>query len=109
MEKIDKIATIYSGNKKLVIIYDKAEDSLSCYFKDDKSMKDFIINNTVEVYNRFVKKETDKVLTLNIASTENFGAFNDWKGMQNLLNRQLSIFMPIIQRFILYANTGNLD
>lgn len=109
MSKIKEIASICIGDKKLNVIYDKMEDSLSKYFKTDEEMKNYIDSNTDKVYSHFVAKSTNGIYVLNIASTENFGHFDSWKGMNTLLDMQLSIFMPIIQKFILYAHTDNLD
>ena len=103
-----EIARICINNKKLVIVYDKEENSFSDFFKIDEEMQDYIINDIDEAFNHSIEKKSDELFILNIASTEDFGNFDDWKGMQSLLNRQLSIFMPIIQKFILYVNTGNL-
>ena len=108
MNTIESISNIRIGNKKLIVIYNKVKDSLSYYFKSDEDMKNYIANNMDDVFNRFVEKKSKEEYILNIASTENFGAFDDWKGMQSLLDRQLSAFMPIIQKFILYANTNCL-
>lgn len=104
----EEIARICINSKKLVIIYDKMGNCLSSCFKTDKEMLDYINNNIDEAFKHSIEKKSDELFILNIASTENFGAFPNWKGMENLLNQQLSIFMPIIQKFIFYVNTGHL-
>ena len=45
---------------------------------------------------------------LNIASTINLGAF-EWKNEKELLNKQLSMFIPIINKFIVAVLTNTLE
>ena len=47
------------------------------------------------------------MFSLNIASTEDYGVF-DLNNAEELLNRQLLIFMPIIQKFIIDALTDTI-
>lgn len=63
----------------------------------------------MEIFKYAIKNEGNTYY-LNIASSEDYGDF-DWKGewAKSLLNKQLSIFMPIIQKIIANALTDTLS
>ena len=56
-----------------------------------------------------IKKYRGNIYTLNIQDDEPHAQFH-WKGewARNLINKQLSTFMPIIQKFMVDALTDNL-
>jgi len=99
------------NGKTLFVVWDI--DYGGCYqmnFKDDQEMRNFIANNTEEIFPYAIEKESDKNYILNIITIENFGAFpweSDWA--MNLLKRQIETFTPIIKLFMNYALDGTLD
>lgn len=79
--------------------------------KSDDEVEKAILTHTDEVFNYAINKIDDNKFILNIASTEDFGDF-DWNGdiwSDNLLKKQLTIYMPLIQKFICGAMTGTLQ
>lgn len=105
---IKLIGQLIFGKYRLLLMYDKDLEGLHRLFTSDKKMKDYILQNIDEAFQSAVKIQDEYVLMLNIASTENFGAF-DWKHAEGILNTQLYIFMPIIQKFIADALTDRLE
>lgn len=101
------ISKIEVANKTLVLFYDKSQFYFSVSDNDEKTAE-CIKTNTDEVFKYTIKNEED-IYYLNIASSEDYGNF-DWHGewAKNLLNKQLSTFMPIIQKFIADAITDTL-
>lgn len=59
--------------------------------------------------NGIIRKYKGNIYTLNIRDNGPHASF-DWKSKwaKNLINKQLSIFMPIIQKFMVDALTDNL-
>ena len=104
---MENICTLKIGEYQLSIIYNKLEYGLYTFFSSDKRMKSYVENHLEQAFQDALNYEGNNTFILNIASIQNFGMF-EWKGMKNLLNAQLSIFMPIIQKFIEEAITQNL-
>lgn len=101
------VGQLIFGKYRLVIIYDKQQFGLFSFFSSDKRVGDYIFNNTESAFYEAIKEHSPGIYVLNIASVENFGAF-DWKNAKDLLNKQLQIFMPIIQKFMADALTDSL-
>ena len=95
-------------DKTLIVFYDQLEYGLFCKFSSDKDVKDYITNNIEEAFNNAIFKKKNAPYFLNIASVEKLGAF-EWKGNKLHLNKLLSIYMPIIQKFIVDALSGSLQ
>ncbi len=93
----------------LRIIYNKLEYALSDKFSSDKELAEYIRTYPEEAFARSIKKVSDKVYVLNIASSENFGYF-EWDDgwSKNLINSMLATFEQIIQRFISDSVTNTL-
>lgn len=92
----------------LSVIYDKTYSGLYEYFSIDDRMHHFLNNNTNEALLNSISKIDNHTYTINIASTMNFGAF-EWKNEKELLDRQLSAFMPVIKKFIVDVLTDSLE
>ena len=92
----------------LTVIYDKSNCGLHNYFSSDDRMCQFLKSNTDEAYLHSINKVDVKSYLLNIASTINLGAF-EWKNEKELLNKQLSMFTPIINKFIVAVLTNTLE
>ena len=90
----------------LTVVYDKTYSGLYEHFSSDDRMYEYIQHYTEEAFLVAVNKIEDNNYILNIASTHNLGAF-EWHGEKELLNRQLSAFMPIINRFIVDVLTDS--
>lgn len=101
------ITKIVVDSKQLIVLYDKQSKGLHCLFETDGELKDFIEDHLDKAFLYAVRRVTNKSYVLNIASTENFGAF-EWRTMKSLLKRQMFIFMPLIQKFIVDARTDTL-
>lgn len=93
------IFTVEVKDKKLRVIYSKQEYGLYSFFSSDDRIKDYILNHIEEAFFDAVALEEDGVYSINIASVSDFGAF-EWKNAPELLHKQLSIFMPVIQKFV---------
>ncbi len=94
------------GSKRLIIVWDKLLPSLAQYFTTDAEMQQFIKDNIDELYKEKPTSLFDKVdestYILNICTVEDFGAFElGSKFGQKLVGKQMSVFLPIIKRFIL--------
>ena len=96
------IGQLVVRNMRLVITYDKQRQGLHHFFSTDEEIRDFIANNPKVAFSQAICVHSSDILVLNIASTENYGAF-EWEQRPELLEKQLSIFMPLIQKFIEYA------
>lgn len=92
----------------LTVIYDKSYCGLHNYFSSDDRMCQFLKSNTDEAYLHSINKVDVNSYLLNIASTINLGAF-EWKNEKELLNKQLSMFIPIINKFIVAVLTNTLE
>lgn len=95
------------GKYRIVIIYDKEKYGLHQLLPSDDKMEKYIQSNLSDAFNNAVILYQEGIYLLNIVSVENFGAF-DWKNAKDILDRQLKIFMPIIQKFIVDALTDTL-
>lgn len=96
--------------KTLHIIYDKIEKGLYCMLEaDDEAIQKAISNSLDEIFPLAVRKIDEDNYVLNIAPDENFAAF-EWRGewAKNLVNKQLSAYQPIIQKFMADAATDSL-
>lgn len=102
------IGQLVVRNMRLVITYDKQQQGLHHFFSTDEEIRDFIANDPKRAFSQAVCAHSSDILVLNIASTENYGAF-EWEQMPGLLEKQLSIFMPVVQKFIEYAATGQFE
>lgn len=97
------------GSKHLIIVWDKLLPSLAQYFTTDVEMQQFIKDNTDKLYKERFTLLFDKVdkstYILNVCTVEDFGAFElGSKFGQKLVEKQMSVFLPIIKRFI-FDNT----
>lgn len=92
----------------LTVIYDKSYCGLHNYFSSDDRMCQFLKSNTDEAYLHSINKVDVNNYLLNIASTINLGAF-EWKNEKELLNKQLLMFAPIINKFIVAVLTNTLE
>lgn len=93
------ITQITVKDKTLVVFYDQLEYGLFSKFSSDNDIRNYISNNPKEAFEESVFKKKNSPYFLNIASVEKLGAF-EWEGNKNHLNKLLSIYMPIIQKFI---------
>lgn len=102
------IGQLLFGKYRLVLIYDKRKEGLHSLFPADKDIAEFISNHIEEAFKKAITEYEPYIYVLNIASVENFGAFT-WEKAGDLLNKQLNIFMPIIQKFIVVAMTDTIS
>ena len=70
-------------------------------------MKDYIERMLEEAFCDTIDCKGNNTFILDIASTQDFSAF-ERSNMKNLIDLQLSIFMPVIQKFIIEALTQNI-
>lgn len=105
---MDELYNISVNNKRLCIVYNKSIGGLFRNYSSDKLMYNYIRTHTKEALQLAIHKESDELYVLNIASTQDFG-FIEWKYSQDILHRQLDIFMPIIQMFMEYALTNKYN
>lgn len=100
----DIIATIKVKSCTLLVCFG-SENELSI----DNSVQKAIESNIEAAFDSIVKKIDDNTFFLEIRTTEDYGNFpweDGWS--KNLLNRQLSLCMPLIQKFISDAMTDTL-
>lgn len=93
------ITQITVKDKTLVVFYNQLEYGLFNKFSSDNDIRNYISNNLKEAFEELVFKKKNSPYFLNIASVEKLGAFK-WEGNKLHLNNLLSIYMPIIQKFI---------
>lgn len=108
MDSKNIITQITVKDKVLVVFYDKLSNGLFRLFDTDGQLKKFIEEDTDKAFLYAIHKKEKAPYMLNIASTEDFGAF-EWKHMKKLLQRQMSIFMPLIGKFITDVETDTLE
>ena len=108
MEKFEPLFKINIKDQQLFVIYNKLREGLHNYFSSDRSMYEYIQQNPAEALIHAIQKVDEKIYLLNIASTQEFGAF-EWKCAKDIADRQLTIFIPIIQRFMVAAMTESLE
>ena len=101
------LGQLIAGKYRIVIIYDKEKYGLHQLLPSDDKMQKYIQLNLSDAFNDAVILYQEGIYLLNIASVETFGAF-DWKNTKDILDRQLKIFMPIIQKFMVDALTDSL-
>ena len=102
------ITQVTVKDKTLIVFYDQLEYGLFTKFSSDKEIKEYIDSNLEEAFSNAVFKKKNTPYFLNIASVEKLGSF-EWKDNGKHLNRMLSIYMPIIQKFIEDATTDSLN
>ena len=102
------ITQVTVKDKTLIVFYDQLEYGLFTKFSSDKEIKEYIDSNLEEAFSNAVFKKKNTPYFLNIASVEKLGSF-EWKNNGKHLNRMLSIYMPIIQKFIEDATTDSLN
>lgn len=102
------ITQVTVKDKTLVVFYDQLEYGLFTKFSSDSEIKEYIDSNLEEAFSNAVFKKKNTPYFLNIASVEKLGSF-EWKDNGEHLNRILSIYMPIIQKFIEDATTDSLN
>lgn len=110
MDSSSIISQITIKDKVLIIFYDQLVYGLFSKFNTDDEVKTYIEESLENAFQESILKKNNSPYLLNIASTEKFGAF-PWEGgwPKQYLNKQLSIFMPIIQKFIADALTDKLE
>ena len=102
------ITQVTVKDKTLIVFYDQLEYGLFTKFSSDKEIKEYIDSNLEEAFSNAIFKKKNTPYFLNIASVEKLGSF-EWKDNGKHLNRMLSIYMPIIQKFIEDATTDSLN
>lgn len=108
----DYLAKIDINGRTLYIIYNKMIEGLHSLGEvlPDNEVCVFIKDNIDIAYDYAINKNDEGSFVLNIASYENFGEF-DWDGdpwSDSLLKRQLEIYKPLIQKFMIDAMNGSL-
>ena len=106
------IYQINIGVYRLAIVYGgEGWSGFNSYdlFSTDDELKDHITEHIVEVFRTVIHKYRGHIYVLNVCDNHRYPAF-DWKGewARALIDKQLSIFMPIIQKFMVDALTDNL-
>lgn len=102
------ITQVTVKDKTLVVFYDQLEYGLFTKFSSDSEVKGYIDSNLEEAFSNAVFKKKNTPYFLNIASVEKLGSF-EWNNNGEHLNRMLSIYMPIIQKFIEDATADLLN
>lgn len=99
-------------NKKLIIVYSQSYPYLGSTFKSDEELATYILKDVESAYYKGIERVSDNTFVLNIASKESLGYFFGKEGRweyASLLNNMLTIFMPIIQKFMIEAVSGHID
>ena len=104
------------GKFRLVLVWDSKYGGLQDSNKycssektSDDMIRDDILHNTEECFYKAVKKFADYVYVLNISSASDIIVFNlNSKHSKELINQQITTFLPIIQKFIVDALTDDL-
>lgn len=106
---IGSIGQLLIGKYRLILTWDKEYNGLSSAFSTTDELENYIKDHFEQAVHRSLKKDTDYIYILDISTAEDYGNF-PWRDgwAKNLLNKQLSIFMPIIQKFIADAMTDTL-
>lgn len=102
------IARIEVRGKILIVVYNKCLPGLYKSDTSDEEIRDYIRNNTEEAFSTAVQKHKDGYYILNIASVDNLGSLRWTPFAKNLLNGQLEIYHPLIQKFIVDAYSRTL-
>lgn len=105
--EVGGIGQLIFGRYRLIVIYDKKREGLHNLFSSDESIKDHIAHSLDRAFEAALCKHLPYIYILNIASTDNFGAFSLSKE-KDLVEKQLKLYMPIIQKFMIDALTDKL-
>lgn len=99
--EVETFARIDIGNKRLDIVWGARAEGLGCYVNTDEELEDLINNNFEQAYLWAFKEFEDNHYLLNIQSTVPYNNIS-WEGRlaNNLMQRQLKIFMPIIRKWM---------
>ena len=101
MEEIPTgLGHIIINRNRLVIIYSKLRQGLYTLFSSDEEVADFIIKNVDIAFETAIEQHSQGVYILNIASVKDFEVFDNCIPDKEILESQLRIFIPIIQKFM---------
>lgn len=103
------ITQITVKDKTLVVFYDQLEYGLFSKFNTDREIYDYIRSDVNKAFNNAVFKKKNAPYFLNIASTQRLGNFSWDDFSRRHLDCMLSIYMPIIQKFIADVRTDTLS
>lgn len=102
------ISRIEVRSEVLLVVYDKCRFGLFKFFSSDEEVAGYVRANTEKAFMRAVQRNEDGYCILNIASVEDLGAF-EWDDFtKNLLDYQIGVYEPLIQKFIVDAATRTL-
>lgn len=102
------IGQLIFGKYRLVLIYNKTVSGLYTRYSSDDELRDYIDNHLSTAFKEAIIPYKPYIYTINLASVTNYGAFS-WEKSGDLLERQLSIFMPIIKEFMVRAVTDTIE
>lgn len=111
MRKLNDSEILYrveAGGYILYVIYDKLLWGLYRCFSSDERVGDYVYEYTEDAFSEAIRIYDANSFVLNIASVLDFGAFVDNIPDKSIIDSQLNIFMPIIQKFMVDALTGSL-
>jgi len=109
VETLDKLlfyeacSVLSLDGERLTVIYDYSYRGLHMLFHSDKKMKAYIQDNTTEAVRCGIIKASDRYV-LNVAPCCGYTVC-EWKkgGSYDLLEKQLDVYMPIIDYFLLHG------
>lgn len=103
------IGQLIFGKYRLVLIYTGQGYSLASHFDSDKEVHDFISENIDALFGRVIKKHADYIYTLNVVSVEELNDLHNRQLNKLYIKKAFTIFMPIIQKFMVDALTDSLE
>lgn len=105
LEDCDIIASIKVKSFTLLVCF----GSENYIDKDNSIIQDAIKSDIDEAFDSFIRKIDDKTYYIEIKPNVQYGNF-PWEDgwAKDLLNKQLTIYMPLIQKFISDAMTNTI-
>lgn len=102
------IGELLLGKYRLVLTSTGQEYSLGSCFESDEELANFIAANAEGAFKRAVKKHSDYIYVLNILTVKEYHYYRTNYVCQKDMGKDLPIFMPIIQKFMIDALTDRL-
>lgn len=106
--RLKSIGQLVFGKYRLILIWDKTVSGLHNNFSSDEEIKHYITTDIDSAFTTAIDLFEPYIYILNIASVENYGALS-LKRDKDLLKHQLSIYLPVIEQFMLKAFTDNIS
>lgn len=103
------IGQLIFGKYRLVLVCDMEEEHLSEGFESDNALASYIQDNCYAIYDKYIKKYSDYVYTLNTVPVKAHLDSRYYYKLLEHIGNDIKPYMPIIQMFIANALADNIN